>query len=465
MRQGHYQIQAGDEPLDIDRLGLRFGRQSTLHIYPIAKGAGFDPLTLAIAGIALLSTVYALTSLSNIPNVGDYGERDASEDRASYLFNGGVNTQAQGGAIPLIFGGPVRVGSTVVSAGISAERLVHTSPTPTSWRGWRGYYGTRNWRDGHHVRGAGGRRGRAPRQPVEGDNTLQTRASIRVVDLIGEGEIRGLVDGLKSVYIDETPVQNQDGSYNHDGIAFEFLPGLPDQAALSGIPAVESEHSVGREIAHGQPVTITINNNEIDSVRVTLRFPRLSHTNDQGDTGKATVRFAIAVKARGGSFSTVVNQTLTDKNISPAELSWRVDLEGEAPFQVRVSRLTPDSESDKTHNKTYFARYTEIAELRQSYPYSAVVGITAEAEKYQGAINRREYEVYGLIVNVPSNYDPDTRRYTGLWDGRFKRAWTDNGAWCFYHILTEGRFWLRRRYCPGVPGRHQVGTLSDSPVL
>ena len=425
---GHFRLTADDEPVTEPTLGLRFGRARVFHIHPAAQGAG--PVELILAGLALAGAAYALTA---IPAVGDYAEREAPDDKPSYLFNGALNTHQQGGVVPLIFGGPIRVGATVVSAGISTERVALYGDSRVDWRDgtdWAGF-----------AAGFGGGRGGA-RTPVEGDNTLQTRATIRVVDLIGEGEMNGLVDGLKSVYIDGVAVENADGTKNIQGVNFEWRSGLPDQAALAGIPNVESERSINQAVTHGNPLVHSITNSGVDTARVTLGFHRLVSVNAQGDTGAATVRFTIAVQAAAGSYATVIDQTIRDKNTAAAELSWRVPLEGDAPFNIKVTRHTADSDSDRLHNKLEWARLTEITEVKQSYPYSAVMGLTAEADKFEGQINKREYEVYGLIVDVPANYDPETRSYTGLWDGAFKGAWTDNPAWCVYKLLTERRFGL-----------------------
>ena len=287
--------------------------------------------------------------------------------------------------------------------------------------------------------GGGGRRGRAP---VEGSNTLQTNATIRVIDLLGEGEIRGLVDGMKSVRIDGTPVQSEDGSLNIDGIRIEFREGLPEQEPLHGFPGIEREVTVGRDLLADDPQVRTIDNPAVNAVRVSIRFPRLVKTANNGDTGPATVAFTIETQSVGEPYQPAHQVTIHDKNTSSAELSWYVPLTGDAPHNLRVTRLTADSESDRLHNPTEWARYTEIIEVRPYYPYSALAAITAEAEKFSGQVHRREYDVYGLILDVPNNYDPETRTYDGLWDGTFKRAWSDNGAWVAYKLLTERRFGL-----------------------
>lgn len=437
LRTGIWRITADKEVLSEDLLSLRFGAHKHFHIYPETQGAGLTGT--AVFWIIALTAGVSVASFALAPSLDDYGAREAVDKRASYLFNGAVNTQEQGGVVPLIFGGPIKVGSTVVSAGITSERVSHTTnftqnlQSGHAWGNRIGLYGA------YGGRGGGGGK---PHTPVEGNNTLQTHATIRAVDLLGEGELRGLVNGLKSVFIDGVPIQNEDDSPNVQGIQLEWRSGLPDQAPLEGIPDVESETTVGIRVEHGSPVVKRITSQEVDTARVTLRFPRLIKANDKGDTGPAKVAFRIDVKAQNESYKEAINQTIIDKNTSPAELSFRVRLEGDAPWDIKVIRLSPDSNTDKLQNELWFSRLAEITETRQAYPYSALVGITAEAEKFTGQVNKREYEVYGLIVDVPTNYDPEQRTYTGLWDGTFKRAWTDNGAWCFYHLLTNKRFGL-----------------------
>ena len=457
----HYRVTVGDAPITEAELTLNVGAQREMHLYPEAAGAA-DPISGWLIAAVVLSLVAAAYAVISIPDIADYGERDAADSRASHLFDGAVNTEAQGGPVPLIYGGPIRVGSTVVSAGISAERVQLYSDRPEP--------GEPGWleREGEVIGQGGG--GGEPRAPVEGANTLQTRATARVVDLLGEGEMRGLVDGLKSIYVDGVPVEAADGTTNVAGVDFEWRAGLPDQTPLAGIPAIESERRVGAEIKHGAPIVRRITNAQVQAARVTLCFPRLVKTDARtGDTGPAEVEFRIETRAAGDAWATAVRQTIRDKSTAPAELSWRVPLAGKPPFDVRVTRITADSDSDRLHNKLEWARYTEITEVQQSYPHSALVGITAEAEKFEGRINKREYEVYGLIVSVPANYDPATRRYTGLWDGTFKRAWTDNPAWCAYDILTSDRYGLGSNIEPESLSTtkwslYQIGQFCDTAV-
>lgn len=431
LERSDWQIEVDGERLEgPERLTLGFGAASRCDVRPAFAGAGVETALWIFAAAALATAAYAVAA---IPDIGDYGDREEPDRRPSYLFAGGRNALAQGGCVPLVYGGPVRVGSVQVSASLVSERIPVVEP---------GDADDRDTDTGRRVRfeGRGGGGGSA-RQPVEGDNTLQTRATLRAVDLIGEGEMRGLVDGLKSCYLDGTQIQNDDGSMNIEGVAVEWLPGTPDQDALEGIEESSTAIRFSVRVTRSAPVVRTVQRKR-DAARVTLRFPRLSTVEADGDIRGSQVRFRIEAQPNGGAWEKVVEQTISDKSTSPAELSWRVPLDGAAPHSVRVTRLTADSDSDRLHNDLYWVGLDEIVDVRQSYPHSAVVAITAEADKYDGDVHRREYEVYGLLVDVPSNYDPATRAYAGLWDGTFRRAWTDNGAWVAWDLLRSRRYGL-----------------------
>ena len=418
----------GAEPVSLDTLGLGLGACTELHIHPHAAGAGADPEAPVLDGPSLIGTAYALTS---IPSIGEYAAREAPDRRPSYPYDGPVNATAQGGPVPVIYGGPIRVGSTAVSSGIDAERVQLTEPVPARDGEW--------YQDSGDAAQGGG--AAEPRAPVEGDMSLRTHATLRAVDLIGEGPMRGLVDGLKSVFVDGTAVENADGTRNVEGFHLSWRAGTPDQAPPEGVAEVSAPQRFSEKVAKAGPVTRTVRNTR-DSVRLTLRFPRLETIGAEGEGLGASVRFQVEVQPSGEAFSTVLGpQTISDRSIAPAELSWRVPLSGDAPYTVRVTRLSEDATSDRVHNELYWVGLDELTEVRQSYPHTALVGIEAEADKYP-AQHKREYEVYGRIVEVPSNYDPDTRAYTGAWDGTFKSAWTDNGAWCVFDLLRSSRYGL-----------------------
>ena len=303
------------------------------------------------------------------------------------------------------------------------------------------------------VIGAGGGGGKGDggstaRAPVESPDSLRSRQYARVLDLLSEGEIVGLVDGLKSVYLDGTPIQNADDSMNFDGVTMVSRVGTQSQAYVPGFPAVESETSVGTEVLYAVPVTRTVTNENINAVRITVAIPRLTYQDTTtGDLGGTTVQIALDVQANGGGFVEVKSDTISGKTTGKYLRAYRIELTGDAPWDIRVRRITADSVQSNLSNETWWASYTEIIDAKLRYPNTALCALQIDAEQFR-AIPRRGYEIKGLIVKIPSNYNPATRQYTGVWDGTFNYGWTDNPAWCFYDMLTSARYGLGAYIAP-----------------
>jgi predicted phage tail protein len=291
--------------------------------------------------------------------------------------------------------------------------------------------------------GGGGKGGGgSARTPVESPDSLRSKAIARVLDLVSEGEVEGLVNGLQSVYLDETPIQNADGSYNFNGVTIETRNGTQSQEYISGFPSVENEVSVDVEIKVTQPVVRSISNPSVNAVRVRIMIPQLTYQNpSNGDLSGTSVQYAIDTQPNGGAWTEVVNQTINGKTTSRYERQHRVELTGTSPWNIRIRRITADSTNANLQNKTYLASYTEIVDAKLRYPNSALVALTVDSAQFN-SIPRRGYLMKLLRIKVPTNYDPVARTYTGIWDGSFKIAWSDNPAWCFYDLLTNARYGL-----------------------
>lgn len=411
------------------------------------------------------------------------------------------------------------------------------------------------------IRGAGGKNkgGSSPRLPVEASDTLRSTSFARVLDLIAEGEIEGLVDGLRSIYLDGTPIQNPDGSMNFTGVTMATVNGTQNQEFIPGFGGTEQEFDVSAEVKLDLPITRTITNPEADAARITLTVPALTKQDVlTGDVTGTAVLIGIAVQSNGGGFlfkylsrqwincpnpanspgtglnitvlwsaigdftlrvvkfdvqyreigamswTTLKQDSFTSaqmfsnrgvrysgspftvsrsyevtglpdlyyearvvvtsgtgtltvsvlsvlievpfdwirgKASSPYQRSYRVPLTGSPPWDIRVYRLTNDSTTATLQNKTFFSSYAELTDEKFSYPNTALVGIVIDAEQFS-AIPTRGYDMKLLRCHIPSNYDPVTREYDGIWDGTFVIAWTDNPAWCFYELLINARFGL-----------------------
>lgn len=290
--------------------------------------------------------------------------------------------------------------------------------------------------------GKGG--GGATYVPSEQPNTLQSKSLVKVVDLIGEGEVLGLVDGGKSIYFDDTPLQNADGTYNFTGISYEFKTGAAGQTYLSGFPSVESEVAVGAQVKFDTPVTRTVSNPNADALRVTVRLPALTFQDPKnGDLRGSEVKLAIDVRTSTGNFTQVLQDTITGKTTAPYDRAYRIQLPvNGSPWTVRVRRLTADSTQSNLQNDTYWASYTEIVDNKVSYMDTAVVGLSVDSSQFGSSVPTRSYDMQGLVVSVPTNYNPNDRVYTGVWDGTFKKAYSNNPAWILYDVLTNDRYGL-----------------------
>lgn len=274
--------------------------------------------------------------------------------------------------------------------------------------------------------------------PVEAKESGRSKQRIKIVEVLSEGEIEGLVDGLKSVYLDKTPIEAKDGSYYFKNVEIEGREGTQTQEVMQGFQAVEKEISVATEITKRTALTRTVTDANVNRLRLTLGVQALFEQSDQGDTHSATVEFKITVGTQQIPF------TIKGKYNSSYSRAIIVENLPRVPFTIKVERITADSTSNRLANKTMWASYTEIIDAQFRYPNTAYMGVKFDSE-YFNNIPTRTYEIYGIKVRVPSNYDPEARTYTGLWDGTFKVAYTNNPAWILMDIVTHKRYGLGDR--------------------
>lgn len=418
--------------------------------------------------------------------------------------------------------------------------------------------------------GKGGGGGSSGRVAQESPDSLRSISYAQVLDLVSEGEIEGFANGLRSVFFNNTPLQNDNGTFNFTDTVVQLVTGTQSQSHIAGFPAVENENIVAVQVEKsGTGVVRQITNADVDAVRVRISIPQLTSQNTtNGDINGTTVQYAIDIQSNGGGYIpqvlgsawntdkvTIVNSTLAQsvspiyqmqiqvnttsplttytveyklessgtwltaglsvsssqtsesvvtgydseygwvysdlqtysktftmptqaagewemrvtnivapdgiqpvivsangnygtpfatisgKTTSKYERSHRIQLTGSAPWDIRVRRLTDDSTSTALQNKTFFEAYTEIIDGKFRYPNSAIVGVKIDSSQFN-SIPTRAYDLKLLKVKIPSNYNPVTRFYTGIWDGTFKVAWTDNPAWCFYDLVTNTRYGL-----------------------
>ncbi|MFL7827092.1 phage tail protein [Proteus mirabilis] len=283
--------------------------------------------------------------------------------------------------------------------------------------------------------GKGGGGGITPRLL---DDNLKNKQFLNVIDLVSEGPIEGPVGGMSGFLLNGTPVVDADGNPNIHGVEVQWRAGTQTQEPLEDFPFVEKEIPVNVEVKKSTPILRTISDQETDRVRFTLGVSALVSQDDKGNQHDATVEMLIEVND-GSGWTHAETAKITGKISGQYLESYIIDAPKKKPFQIRVSRLTDDSKSDLLKNGTVWASYTEITDAKFSYPNSAVVGMKIDKSQY-GDTPNRTYHIKGMIIQVPDNYDPESRTYTGIWTGRFKPAWTNNPAWVFYDLVTNERY-------------------------
>jgi len=283
----------------------------------------------------------------------------------------------------------------------------------------------------------------------EATDSLHNTSFARVLDLVSEGEILGLAKGMESVYLNQTPVENADGTRNFASIAVDFRTGTQDQDYIAGFADVENEISVGVELKSGAPWVRAIGNTELSAVRITLGVPALSKADTtNGDILGYKIDYQIELSKDGGAYQVVISNSFSGKTTSAYQRSARVDLpRATTGWQIRVTRLTPNANTSSIADTTTVVSYAEIIDAKLRYPMSAIVGIQVDAQQFQ-SVPMRAYDLLGRIIQVPSNYNSITRTYSGVWDGTFKPAWSNNPAWVFRDLVLHDRYGLGDRILP-----------------
>jgi hypothetical protein len=293
--------------------------------------------------------------------------------------------------------------------------------------------------------GGGGKGGGGEqRTPTEASDNLNSTQYANLVDLISEGEIEGLKDGHKSIFINNTPLQNADGSYNFQNVTVYTRNGTQAQTYIPIASEVEDEKPVGVQVQQATPVVRSITDSNINAARVTITVPQLQLFTDQGDIEGTSVQLQIAVQYNSGGYTTVVDDTIAGRTADSYQRDYLVNLSGAFPVNIKVTRLTADSSSAKLVNAFNWTSYTEIVYAKLRYPNSALVAIRVDAEQFS-SIPNRSYLVRGIKVRIPNNATVDSTNgrltYSGVWSGTFgAAAWTTDPAWILFDLLTSTRY-------------------------
>ncbi|MDI9740373.1 host specificity protein J [Acinetobacter baumannii] len=287
------------------------------------------------------------------------------------------------------------------------------------------------------------------RQPVISPDSAQSKTFIKVLYGLAEGEIEGLANGFQSIYLEETPLQNADGSLNFENVKVDFRNGTNDQEYIEGFPAVESETAIDVELKSETPWVRAFSNLDLDAVRLRLKWGPLRTQNaTNGDVSGVTIEYAIDLQIDGGVWTEVLKTKISDKTSANYERAHRIDLpRADSGWLVRVRRLTPNTTSEYISDKMYIAAVTEVIDAKLRYSNTALLGLQYDAETF-GNVAKVAMDTKGRLLKVPTNYNPATRQYVGMWDGTFKEAYSNNPAWIYYDICTVDRYALGDRLTP-----------------
>ena len=291
-----------------------------------------------------------------------------------------------------------------------------------------------------------GSKGGGARTPTTARDSLDSRQYAELIDLVSEGEIAGLKDGFKSIYLDNTPLQNPDGTYNFQNVTVYTRNGTQNQDAIPFAGEIEDERGVGVTVRNDGPVTRTITDSQTDAVRITISVPRLEFITNEGDTVGESFRLQIQIQYNGGGFSTVIDDTVSGRTGDPYQKAYLVNIGGTFPVDVRMVRITGDSNDLRRSNEFTWTSYTEIIYSRLAYPNSALVGIRIDAEQFNN-IPQRSYLIRGIKVRIPNNASVDQSNgrlvYAGIWNGTFGAAqWCSDPAWILFDLLSSSRYGL-----------------------
>lgn len=283
-----------------------------------------------------------------------------------------------------------------------------------------------------------------PKNPVEAPDSLRSTNIAKILLAVGEGEFDGTPTD-RDIYLDNTPIMDASGNVNFPGVKWEWRPGSIEQDYIQGIPAIENETTVNVELRSDTPFTRTLSNLQLSRVRVRFSWQRLVSQDSSGNTNGYRIEYAIDVSTDGGAFVESLRSAVDGKTTNGYQRSESVNLPpATSGWAFRVRRITPNANSGTIADQMVIAGYTEIIDQKLRYPNTALLYIEFNAEQFQN--------IPAVTVNckaqrwpVPSNYDPETRTYAGIWDGTFKQAWTNNPVWATYGLCVNDRFGLGKR--------------------
>lgn len=289
-----------------------------------------------------------------------------------------------------------------------------------------------------------------PKKPKEMEDNLISINKIKVLLAVSDGECDPNFS-LKNLYLDDVVVQNEGGTFNYEGVTAEFRPGTQDQPYIQGFTDTSSEITVARDLTTKTPYSISVTNKNLSAIRIRVLMPRGVTSEDDGDLVGVRVEYAVDMAVDGGSFNQVMSDVIEGKTTSGYDRSRRIDLPSfNSQVILRVRRVTPDSNSAKVADAIKLQSYAEVIDAKFRYPLTGLVYVEFDSELFPNQIPNISTKKRWKLINIPSNYDPIARTYSGNWNGTFKKAWSNNPAWVLYDLITNQRYGLDQREL-GIP--------------
>lgn len=299
-----------------------------------------------------------------------------------------------------------------------------------------------------------------PKTPTEAPDSLRSVAIAKMLIAVGEGEFEG-TPTARDIYLDNTPLQDPQGNMNFPNVKWEWRTGAVDQTYIQGIPSVENETTISTELRSGTPWVRAINNTQLSAVRVRFAWPALQSVDAGGNINGYRIEYKVELATDGGAYQPVLSEAVDGKTTSVYERTRRIDLpKATTGWLMRITRITPNQNNNKISDTMQIAGFTEVIDAKIRYPNTALLYIEFSAEQFR-SIPAVTVETKLKKMQVPSNYDPVSRSYSGVWDGTFKQAWTDNPVWMTYDITTADRFGLGRRIKPWMVDKWELYRISQ----
>jgi predicted phage tail protein len=299
-----------------------------------------------------------------------------------------------------------------------------------------------------------------PKSPVEAPDSLRSTNVAKILIAVGEGEFDG-TPSARDIFLDNTPIQDANGNFKFPNVKWDWRPGSVDQTYIPGIPSVDNETSLNIELRSGTPWVQSLTNLQLSAARIRLATPRLASQDGEGNIGGYSIQYAVDVATDGGAYQEVLVGAITGKATTRYEKSMRIDLPpANSGWLIRVRRITPNQNTDKIADSLFIAGYTQVIDAKLRYPNTALLFIEFDAEQFTN-IPAVTVKCKARRWQVPSNYDPLARTYTGAWDGTMKEAWTNNPAWITYGICTQDRFGLGRRIKPWMVDKWELYRIAQ----